>query len=158
LTPPLRTSDFETPRESYTDWQMVNRHLWLQDWSRFARFFFHQLLPEPHSTKQWEDSVGWALDIGPEGMLIAKAGSMLTSSREQTEDWLRRVRCPVLAIHGDDDRCQALRRSELVVELTGGELLTLHGAGHLPQARHPVVVNQAIAAFVGRFSPPRARQ
>ncbi len=31
----------------------------------FAEFFFDQMLPEPHSTKQCEDAVGWALQARP---------------------------------------------------------------------------------------------
>ena len=158
LTPPIRTYDFETKRDRYTGWEKTNRHYWLEDWPGYARFFFDQLLPEPHSTKQWEDCVGWALDIGPRHLLLAEDGPLLTSSRAETEALLRRVRCPVLAIHGDADQCQSPRRSELVADITGGELLTLAGAGHLPMARHPVVVNQAIAEFVRRFEPPRVRR
>ena len=139
LTPPIRrTYDFETKRDRvHRAGRMTNRHYWLRGLARLRGFFFDQLLPEPHSTKQWEDCVGWALDIGPSTMLLAEDGPLLTSSREETEALLRRVRCPVLAIHGDADRCQPPRRSELVAEITGGELLTLAGAGHLPMARAP---------------------
>jgi pimeloyl-ACP methyl ester carboxylesterase len=158
LTPPIRQYDFEAQRTEYSGWEMTNRHFWLRDWPGFVDFFFHQLLPEPHSTKQFEDCVGWALDIAPETMLLAEDGPTVTSSREETEALLRQIRCPVLAIHGDSDQCQSLRRSELVAELTGGELLTLEGSGHLPQARHPVVVNQAIGQFLRQFSPPPARR
>ncbi len=158
LTPPIRHYDFDTPRDSYAGWAMTNRHYWRQDWPGFARFFFQQLLPEPHSTKQWEDCVGWALDIHPDTMILADDGPLLTSGREETEAMLRRISCPVLAIHGDQDQCQSPRRSELVADLTGGDLLVLEGAGHLPQARHPVVVNQAIKAFVRQFPPPVARR
>jgi pimeloyl-ACP methyl ester carboxylesterase/predicted glycosyltransferase len=158
LTPPIRAYDFETLRESYTGWEMTNRHFWQQDWPGFAQFFFHQLLPEPHSTKQWEDCVGWALETDADTMLEVHEGQALTASREETEALLRSIRCPVLTIHGDQDQCQSPRRSELVAELTGGELLILEGAGHLPQARHPVVVNQAIGTFLSRFSTPAARR
>ena len=158
LTPPIRQYDFEAQRTEYSGWEMTNRHFWLRDWPGFVDFFFHQLLPEPHSTKQFEDCVGWALDIAPETMLLAEDGPTVTSSREETEALLRQIRCPVLAIHGDSDQCQSLRRSELVAKLTGGELLTLEGSGHLPQARHPVVVNQAIGQFLRQFSPPPARR
>ncbi len=158
LTPPMRQSNFDTPRDSYSGWEMNNRHYWRQDWPGFAEFFFHQLLPEPHSTKQWEDCVGWALDIGAETLLKAEDGPLLTSSHDETEALLRRVRCPVLAIHGDADQCQSPTRSELLADLTGGELLVLAGAGHLPQARQPVVVNQAIGTFLSRFEPPKPRR
>ena len=69
---------------------------------------------------------------------------------------LARVRCPVLAIHGVEDRCQPWQRGERVAALTGGELLLLEGAGHLPFAREPVVVNRAIRDFADRFRPAPA--
>ncbi|HXZ71869.1 MAG TPA: glycosyltransferase, partial [Streptosporangiaceae bacterium] len=67
--------------------------------------------------------------------------------------------CPVLAIHGDQDRCIPLSWSERIAELTGADLLVVAGAGHGPQAREPVVVNYAIRDFLDRFrqepDPPR---
>ena len=63
----------------------------------------------------------------------------------------------MLAIHGQGDRCQPWARGARVAEITGGELLLLDGAGHLPQAREPVVINHAIRDFVNRFRPPQAR-
>ena len=53
------------------------------------------------------------------------------------------MRCPVLVIHGTDDRCQPLARGRRVAELTGGELVVLDGAGHLPHARDPVRVDRS---------------
>lgn len=161
LTPPLPYKPgprFNEELDSYEGWDKVNRHYWLQDWRGFAEFFFDQLLPEPHSTKQWEDTVGWAVDIGAETLLTLQEGSTLSESREDTEKVLRGVRCPVLTIHGDDDRCQPISRSERVAEITGGSHLRLVGAGHLPQAREPVVVNHAIRDFLRQFEPPVRRQ
>ena len=63
--------DFDAPRESYDGWQKMNRHYWRQDWPDFARFFFAEMFPEPHSTKQIEDCVGWAMQTTPEAMILA---------------------------------------------------------------------------------------
>ncbi len=123
-------------------WAKDNRHYWLRDWRGYAEFFFGELLCEPHSTKQLEDLVGWAMDIGPATMLKHDAGPVASSSKEETEAILARVRCPVLAIHGAGDACQPTARSERLAEITGGELLLLDGSGHLPMAREPVVVRQ----------------
>jgi pimeloyl-ACP methyl ester carboxylesterase/predicted glycosyltransferase len=160
LTPPHPfrvVYGFDDVLDTDEGWAKCNRYYWLRDWRGFAEFFFGELLPEPHSTKQHEDCVGWAMGIGAETMLVAHDAPPTSSSREETEEILRQVRCPVLAIHGTADRCQPLARSERVAELTGGELLLLDGAGHLPQAREPVVVNHAITGFVSRFRPPPAR-
>jgi pimeloyl-ACP methyl ester carboxylesterase len=37
-----------------------------------------------------------------------------------------------------------------VADLTGGELVVIEGAGHLPHARDPVRVNLAIDGFLRR--------
>ncbi len=159
LTPPHphRTAyDFDEVLDTDEGWAKDNRHYWLRDWRGYAEFFFGELLSEPHSTKQREDCVGWAMETGPETVLLHDDGPFSSASREDTEAVLRRVSCPVLVIHGHEDRCQPCARGERVAELTGGDLLLLDGAGHLPQAREPVVVNHAIAEFADRFRPPAA--
>ena len=111
LTPPVKDrayQDFEVERDSYEGWEKVNRHYWLRDWRGYAEFFFGELLSEPHSTKQFEDCVEWAMGIGPELMALADEAPVASESTEQTEALLRGVRCPVLAIHGVEDRCQPL--------------------------------------------------
>lgn len=102
------------------------------------------MFPEPHSTKQGEDCVGWALETTAATNLLFVDAPFSSASQEDTEAALARVRCPVLTIHGRLDRCQPWQRGERVAQLTGGELLLLEGAGHLPNAREPVVVNRAI--------------
>ena len=159
LTPPHPhrvAHGFDEVLDTDQGWAKDNRHYWLRDWRGFAEFFFGELLSEPHSTKQREDCVGWAMETGPETVLLHDAGPFATASREETEAILQRVRCPVLVIHGQEDRCQPWQRGERVAELTGGDLLLLAGAGHIPQAREPVVVNHAIRDFADRFRPPAA--
>jgi pimeloyl-ACP methyl ester carboxylesterase len=161
LTPPVphrAGTDFEAQLDTYTGWDKANRHYWLAHWPDYAEFFFGELLTEPHSTKQREDAVGWALEIGPATMIAHDEGPVSSDSREQTEAILRRVSCPVLTIHGEGDRCQPHARGERVAELTGGEFLSLSGVGHLPQAREPVLVNRAIRDFVDRIAVPVQRQ
>jgi pimeloyl-ACP methyl ester carboxylesterase/predicted glycosyltransferase len=132
-----------------TDWAMRNRHFWRKDggYRAWVEFFFDQQLPEPHSTKQLEDSVSWALDTEPDAMIAEREGRQAPAVKE-AEDLCGRVRCPVLVIHGTDDRCQPLARGHRVAELTGGELVVLAGSGHLPHVRDPVRVNQAIIDFI----------
>ena len=134
-------------------WAKENRHYWLRDWAGFNEFFFGELFCEPHSSKQREDAVGWATQTTPETILAHEDRPPVVSGREDTERLLRDVRCPVLAIHGDQDRCVPLSWSERIAGLTGAGLLVLEGAGHCPQAREPVVVNHAIRDFADRFRP-----
>lgn len=147
--------DFEVRRESYEGWQKDNRHHWLADWPDYARFFFSQCLPEPHSTKQIEDCVGWALKPGPETMLLdADAPAYLGHDLATAEAAARAVRCPVFVVTGSLDPCQNPERGARLAELTGGEHVVLDGAGHLPQARDPVKVNLLLRDFVSRVAPP----
>ena len=64
---PSRTS---TRLDTDEGWAKENRHYWLRDWRGYAEFFFGELLPEPHSTKQREDLVGWAMDTSAETNLL----------------------------------------------------------------------------------------
>jgi pimeloyl-ACP methyl ester carboxylesterase len=135
-------------------WATYNRHHWRHGYADFVRFFFDQLFPEPHSTKQYEDAVRWAQEASVDALIAANdVGALCVIDRAGTEAVLAGVRCPVLTIHGDDDRCQPVARSEMVAELTGGRHVTLSGAGHLPMARHPVVVNHLLRDFLDQVWP-----
>jgi pimeloyl-ACP methyl ester carboxylesterase len=145
--------DFDEVLDTEEGWAKDNRHYWLRDWQGFAEFFFGELFCEPHSSKQREDCVAWALETSPETVLAYDDAWQGSLSKEDTEQLLRQVRCPVLAIHGDQDRCLPLSWSERIAELTGADLLVVEGAGHCPHAREPVVVNHAIRDFANRFRP-----
>ena len=151
--------DFDEVLDTEQGWAKENRHYWLRDWRGYAEFFFGELFSEPHSTKQREDAVSWAMETSPETELAREDAPSAVSGPEDTERLLRGIRCPVLAIHGDQDRCSPLSWSERIAELTGAELLVVEGAGHCPHAREPVVVNHAIRDFAERFrqepAPPR---
>jgi pimeloyl-ACP methyl ester carboxylesterase/predicted glycosyltransferase len=148
--------DFDEVLDTEEGWAKDNRHYWLRDWRGFAEFFFGELFSEPHSTKLIEDCVGWAMETTPETMLAHDNAPAASSSKEDTEQLLRQVRCPVLAIHGDQDRCLPPSWSERIAELTGADLLIVEGAGHCPNGREPVIVNHAIRDFVERFRPGAA--
>jgi pimeloyl-ACP methyl ester carboxylesterase len=134
-----------------TDWAMRNRNVWRSDhgYRKWIEFFFAQQLPEPHSTKQYEDTVSWATgDTEVEAMISEREGRQAPAGTE-ADELCGRVPCPVLVIHGTDDRCQPLDRGRRLAELSGGDLVVLDGSGHLPHVRDPVRVNQAIINFIG---------
>jgi pimeloyl-ACP methyl ester carboxylesterase len=61
LTPPNPARivhDFDQMHDTDEARAKENRHYWLRDWRGYAEFFFGELLPEAHSTKQHEDCVG----------------------------------------------------------------------------------------------------
>jgi pimeloyl-ACP methyl ester carboxylesterase len=147
---------FDEPRDTYEGWAKSNRHYWLKDWRGFVTFFFDKMLPEAHSTKQLEDIVDWCLGTTPETMLLNRDAAHFPKTKEEAEAVCRRVRCPVLVIHGDQDECQLLARGEAVAQLTGGRLVILKGAGHVAPAREPVVVNLLIKDFVDSVAEIRS--
>jgi len=154
LTEPLPhriAFDFDEPRASYEEWQQQNRHFWRQDWSAFSRFFFGEMFPEPHSTKQREDCVEWSLGAGAETMILEHdSPPYLANALDTATAVCEAVRCPVLVITGSLDRCQNPLRGGIVADLTGGQLIVIDGAGHLPQARDAVKVNLLLRDFIIR--------
>ena len=133
-------------------WAKYNRHVWRRDFEGFLEFFFGECFSEPHSTKPIEDCVGWGLEIGAEA-LIRSHESAGIGDRERTLELASRVRSPVLVIHGDDDRIRHHSAGAELAEATGGQLVTLAGAGHIPLARDPVVTNLLIRDFVASLAP-----
>jgi pimeloyl-ACP methyl ester carboxylesterase len=137
--------DEELPTDE--GWAKYNRHYWLRDYRGFLEFFFSQALSEPHSTKQIEDCVAWGLDTDAETLVATHGGEGL-GSREDLVEICSNVRCPVLVLHGDEDRIRPHAHGAELTELTGGRLVTLEGSGHFPHARDPVKVNLLIREFV----------
>src|SRR5690242_352704 len=57
--PPAEPIPTVDPADDWAHWPM---EAWVADWRGFAEFFFRNMFQEPHSTKQIEDCVGWALE------------------------------------------------------------------------------------------------
>ncbi len=134
-----------------------NRHYWLEGgYDDFVQWFFATMFPEPHSTKQIEDGTRWAHEIEPATLVDTTAGRLGLDGAVTVpvEEICSRVRCPVLVIHGTDDRIRPPAGGERLAELTGGSLVLLDGAGHGPHGRDPVRVNLLIKEFVDRVHPP----
>jgi pimeloyl-ACP methyl ester carboxylesterase len=151
LTSPLAHKlrhDFDAELDTDEGWAKNNRHYWLRDWPGFAAFFFAEMFPEPHSTKQIDDTVGWALGTTGETMLIDYDSEADLRFSSGAEDVCARVRCPVLVVSGSHDLCQSPDRGRRLAELTGGDFVLLEGSGHLPNARDPVRINLLLRDFV----------
>lgn len=66
------------------------------------------------------------------------------------ENCLPEIRCPLLAIQGEDDEYATLRQIEVIAEkVPGTQLLCLANCGHSPQRDQEAAVLAAIAGFVG---------
>jgi pimeloyl-ACP methyl ester carboxylesterase len=135
-------------RDPVEHWAKYDPDYWRDRYEDFLWFFFGMCFPEPHSTKQVEDCVAWGLETTPEVLVAENQAARPT--RHELEAWCACVRCPVLAIHGDQDLISPLSRALRVAELTRGEVVVLKGSGHIPLARDPVKVNLLIRDFVRR--------
>ncbi|MGH3070668.1 MAG: alpha/beta fold hydrolase [Gaiellaceae bacterium] len=144
-----RVMPWEDELDTDEGWAKYNKHYWLRDYRGFVEFFFERLFVEPHSTKQFDDCVGWALETTAETLVTAQYGAMLEP--DEARDLAQRVRCPVLVVHGTRDRIASRTRGAALAEHTGGSLLLVEGGGHAPHARDPVLFNRAVREFVERL-------
>jgi pimeloyl-ACP methyl ester carboxylesterase len=92
------------------------------------------------------DKAAWVLDAWVDTWLA-----------DEFRDWsldetLPKVRCPLLAIHGEHDEYGSRLHPERFATLAAGpsQMLILPGCGHVPQREHPEQVLQAVARFLSR--------
>lgn len=122
------------------------------DWPAYVDWFMGTIFSEPHSTKPYEDGVRYAWATNAEWLGWCRNAWLNNDVRELA----RRIDCPTLVIHGDDDRRVPYARGVAIHELVpGSKLLTIAGGGHVTAARDPVVFNRALREFVG--GAPRQR-
>jgi pimeloyl-ACP methyl ester carboxylesterase len=142
--------NFQAQREHYVGWDKYNRDYWLQNYPDFADHFVRHIFSEPHSTRQIEEGVAWAADTDGPTLVKTVEARGIAPPFDVSEAMYRRIRCPLLAIHGDDDRIQLHARGKLVAELSGGEFVTIPGGGHNPLGRFPAKCNALITDFLDR--------
>jgi len=146
---------FDEEQDEYIDWMKYNASYMLRDHRGFLEFFFGRAFPEPHSSKPIEDAVSWGLDTTPE-VLITTSRQVL--SEQVAVELSRRVSCPVLVIHGDEDEIVLRDNGAALADLTSGRLLTMEGSGHCPHVRDPVAVNLALRDFLLPAPAPSAHR
>ncbi len=148
--PYMAQKHFLAKRERFEGWDKFNRDHWLADYPDFTDFYFRNIFCEPHSTKQIEDAIGWASDTT--GPVLAKTvdARVIQPGFDVGESMYRKISCPMLMIHGDDDRVAPYARAEMVAEITGAELVTIPGGGHNPLGRFPAKSNALIVDFLDR--------
>ena len=149
--PERAVHSWEDELDSDEGWAKYNKHYWLRDYRGFVDFFLSTMFPEPHSTKPIEDGVGWGLETTGETLVLTYGGLEAGEANAVA----RRVRCPVLVVHGDRDGMSDLSRGIALAEHTGGQLVVLEGSGHAPHVRDPVKVNLLLRDFLKPAPPPR---
>jgi len=148
--PYLANTHFVTRRERFEGWDKFNREHWLANYPDFAEHFVRNIHSDPHSTKQIEDGIGWAGDTtGP--VLVKTIDARIVPPKfDVSEAMYRKISCPLLVIHGDNDQIQPYARAQAVAEITGAELVTIAGGGHNPLGRIPAKCNALIVDFLDR--------
>ena len=152
---PSRSSDvpFEDRLPDDAGWNKENIHYWRRDYRGFLEHFFTEAFPEPHSTKQIEDGVGYGLDTDPE-TLAATERTRRTVDVETFTSMCAAIRAPTLVIQGTDDRVADVTQGiGLARAIPGAQLELFEGSGHIANCREPVRVNLLIRAFVAALPP-----
>jgi pimeloyl-ACP methyl ester carboxylesterase/predicted glycosyltransferase len=151
---PERTvHSWEDELDTDQGWAKHNRHYWLRDYRGYLEFFMSRMFTEPHSTKPTEDTVGWGLETTAETLALTYWAPNMEP--DEARELARRVRCPVLVLHGDHDALVSVTRGTALAEDTGGRLVLLEGSGHAPHVRDPVKVNLLLRDLVKPAPPPR---
>jgi len=141
---------FLAPRAEYLGWDKNNANFMRANYDEFIRFFFSRMFCEPHSTKQIEDGLEWAGETSGPVLVSTVEARLLPPAYDVGEAMYRRIRSPLLLIHGDNDQIQPYARAQAVAEITGAELATIAGGGHNPLGRVPAKCNDLINDFLDR--------
>ncbi len=137
----------------------VDAPQWQGDFAGWAEYHTGRLTPEPYSSKLYDDLVEWTAQTDAPTLTSRTHAPLRPTEEAEALDLSESLDCPVLVIHGTDDHCQPLERGRRFAAATGGRLLVLEGAGHVPHGRHPVLVNVVIKEFVDMHAtatPPRS--
>ncbi|HEY7932228.1 MAG TPA: alpha/beta fold hydrolase [Solirubrobacteraceae bacterium] len=169
-------AQFHQRREHYEGWERYNRHYIEQDFAGFCEWWMRMCVSEkPHSERMVEEGLAWGLQTTPEIVLDTIGGGREAAASDDQGAWQRiadlfyaggaeamkalaeKVHCPALVIEGENDLIQPPHWARALAEATGGELVMIEGAGHLPNGREPVAFNLALREFAERQRPVRTR-
>jgi pimeloyl-ACP methyl ester carboxylesterase len=135
-------------------WNKYNAVHWRDDYRDFTAWFAEQVFSEPHSTKGIDDIVDWSGGTTPETLIR----TVVEGSTPRMSEMWQKIACPVLIIHGSDDRVAPLSNSHaLQAALPHAELVVIDGGGHAPHMRDPVKVNLILRSYLEREAHGVAR-
>jgi pimeloyl-ACP methyl ester carboxylesterase/predicted glycosyltransferase len=126
-------------------WAKFNAVYLRRNFRDFVEWFAAMATNEAHSTKGFDDIVGWGLETDSDTLaltMVAEAAAPVT--RRDQLALARRVQCPVLVISGTQDKVTSHADARLLAKTTGGKLMAVEGGDHVPEGRRPVEVNLAI--------------
>lgn len=109
-----------------------------------VRFAFH---PESALDRQLVDAYLEFVMRAGAVQLIRQNRAVI--ARPDAREHLPRLRCPVLVMHGDDDRLVPLEHaSEIASLVAGAQLVTVPQCGHMLTMEQPAFVNAALARWL----------
>ena len=148
---------FDEERDAPEGWEKENRHAIRADQRGFLEFFFGEMSPEPHSTKQIEDAVAYGLD-GSAELLVMDDAEPVAANREEVE-----AICGACAV-----LCSSFRRPRQLPAVRARPRLRRADRRRARPARrlgaHPAtratryLINRLMHEFAARFAPPAPRK
>jgi pimeloyl-ACP methyl ester carboxylesterase len=142
---------FEKPlpdgREVAGTWWSFNADYWRSDLAGFASFFFAEVFPEAHSSRQIDSGVEWALQTDGATLADTRSSGRSVWTPDQLIERAGEVRCPAIVVHGDLDAIASIENGRRLAAALRAPLVVFEGAGHAPQARHPVRFNLLVREF-----------
>ena len=107
--------------------EMVYDEQWRGRYDDWAHYHSELMVPEPHSSKVYDDMVEWALQTDAEVIIDRLHTAERGSELEDAVALVEGLRCPVLVLHGTEDRCQPVERGRRFAELAGARLVRAGG-------------------------------
>ena len=151
IAPPHRVVySYTDVLDTTEDWAKENVHFIRAHYREYVEWFATKLLNEPHSTKQIEDCVAWALETDADTLIDSDMAD-IRPEPDMAAFYARYTR-PLLLIHGDQDLLSAHGSSVELARITGAELVTVEGSGHAINARQPIRFNLLVKDFVDRVA------
>ena len=98
------------------------------------------------------DKAAWVLSAWTETWLGPQFATLAL------DNYLRRLHCPVLAIHGDHDEYGSRAHPQRIAELapTRTDIVILEDCGHVPHREKPDQVLRAVSTFLEAHLSPSA--
>jgi pimeloyl-ACP methyl ester carboxylesterase/predicted glycosyltransferase len=148
--PFMSPKNFLAERKEFEGWEKWNRGYWLANYPGFAEHFIRNVFSEPHSTKQIEDGIEWANETNGRTLANTIEAGATPPSFDVGEAMYRKISCPTLVIHGDNDQIAPYANAKLIAGIIGAELVTIPEGGHDPLGRIPAKCNALIVDFLDR--------
>jgi len=113
----------------------------------------HLALYSPAFARDHPDHMAEDILVGSQNPQAMHAGRRQWEAMRAWSGWdhLGEIRCPVLVLHGTDDRLVSVENAgRLAAAITGAEVVLLEGAGHVYHSEQPDEADRAVLDFLDR--------